>query len=522
MKKLLICYIALSIVKLCIAMDKKRDLNLKLERYYQRIDDAEKRKDLKQYINLIRQILPADISSQITEKWIGTLIRTEAIRNKYTSHRFITAQKSDNVHKPKLIMSSQGDYFIHNIKQHIDTCEITLCNTKNNKLEYQFESQYKVPAYFSPQNNYIITREWSGMYVYHILTQQKHLLLHQKEPSYDIIISSNSKYILHEGRHPIMESTPFYKLWELDQFHKPQEITLKKNLIGVYSVLFHPNNEQIYCSIGNLHLYDIVTQQDNALPSRKQEDPHQVYLVHNLISAPDKTHMLCNVWIENSETFITRYVLLNIQNPENVIITKIPVASLYPHTRLTPLCTAYTHLIPHVCNQGKSLQLLDENMELVASHDAQENSYISALAIDHIGNYLASGYSDGTIILWDISNPQRAIHGKKLIGSQGSIKKLTFTDNHLLLSQSVNDSTPGTAILWDTQGNEIINFGNSVLKSTISNNGKKVAIISKDIHRQKKYLTVKCYNLDVPMDLYTLKQGYKLFKKYNSKAHSAS
>jgi len=526
---------------------KTKNLKLLPDDYYQLIDAAEKLKDPKRYISLIRKILPKEdeksentrnLSSHITQKWMGILIKTDAIKKNHTHHTCVTAWDPFHTDDPELIMSNNGNYFIHNIRYGFRNPEFKLYNTRNNKLEYEFSSEYRKPAYFSPANNYVITREHKGTYLYDIKTQKNHLLLDRNKTSLDMTMSDDGKYILNEERHPLAQSTAMYTLWKLDESNTPQKITLKNDLLGSYSVLFHPDNEHILHNHANLHFYEITTQANlNLTPKLKTNQ--KMFLAHHLTFSPDKTHILCDAWIDDSKDCQQRHALLNIQNLEQVIVKEIPAASPYPTTDPAPLCTARTHLITHICNEGKTLQLLDENMHLIASHTTQENSYISALAIDHTGDYLASGYSDGTIILWDISHPHKRIHGKKLVGSQGIIKKLTFTENHLLLSQSkfgefwnTNNPcpTPGTAILWDTQGNQIINFGDSVLTSKISKNGKTVAVIDANLDWQehalipnwKIFLTLTCYNLDVPIKTYTLKQGYTLFEKYNIQKSSTS
>ena len=507
MKQLLIYCIALTIVQPGRAMHTKYS-----HKHYQLIDAAEKRKDLREYIRLIEKILPDDISHQITEKWIGTLLKTEAIKKKHTIHPCLKIDNVYNLNKPILAMSPNGDYFIHNVVKNFTDSQFTLCNTHHHRTEYTFKSSYKVPVYFSPHNNYIITREWDGVFFYHIKNQQKHRLLDNQKVSCDVIINSDGTYILHEGRDAIAESMPFYTLWKLDQSNRPHEIALKNNLMGSYSALFHLNNTQLYLTNRNLQLYDIATQQ--ITPLNLSEIDGYISLVHDLTFSPDKTHMICDAWIQDDQQYMPRYALLNVQDHEDVTTTEIPAASLAKQVYLTPLCIAYSHFVTHVCNEGKTLQLLDEHMKCIGSHNAPAHSHITTLATDHTGTYLASGYSDGTIVLWDIPKSHKKIRGKKLIGSRGTIKKLTFTNNHLLLSQSKYDQTLGTAILWDTQGNEVMNFGNSVLKGKISKNGKKLVVLYADLDNKNK--TLMCYNLDVPIENHTLTQGYTLLQKYTT------
>lgn len=504
--------------------------------YFQLINAAEKLKALKTYVNLIREILPKEdeteksgsiFSAHITHKWIPNLILSDTIRQQCTGYSWTTGD-SVNRSTPKIYFNNDGKLFAHDVAFDFGS-DITLCNTETHTQDYQFSSGSRHPIFFSPNGNYIISKETFGLFLYNILTKKKHQLLDRDNSFVTVSISDDSRYIINEGRHHIMQSTPVYTLWKLDESNIPQPIALKNDLRHSHAVLFHPDNEHIIRTNDDLYLYDIATHEDKKLT----DNPETISLEHRLTFCPGKTHMLCDAFVQNCEHGHWK-ALLKVKDYTNITPVLLPLQSFHQISRdkiqyIAPQHIPHKNLVTHITDKGKTLLLLDENATLVASHSTKDDTYISAIAADPHGNYLATGYSDGTITIWDLSDTHH-IRGKELTGSHGAVTKLTFTDNQLLLSQSQYGefwetdnptATPGTAILWDVHGNQILNFGNAVVNSQISQNGKKIVVIDAGLHwndqcvmhNWRTYLTVTSYNIDVKPKACTLKQALELFEK---------
>ena len=69
------------------------------------------------------------------------------------------------------------------------------------------------------------------------------------------------------------------------------------------------------------------------------------------------------------------------------------------------------------------------------------------MAFSAAGQTLASGYTDGTIRLWDVADPAHPRPlGRPLTGGSGTVETLAFSpDGHMLASSDAD----GTIRLWD-------------------------------------------------------------------------
>ncbi len=71
---------------------------------------------------------------------------------------------------------------------------------------------------------------------------------------------------------------------------------------------------------------------------------------------------------------------------------------------------------------------------------------MNAVAFSPDGHTLASGLGDGTVILWNVTDPARATRIATLTGQAGNLTAVSFSpDGHLLASASPN----GTVFLWN-------------------------------------------------------------------------
>src|SRR5579871_1771239 len=320
-------------------------------------------------------------------------------------------------------------------------------------------------------------------------------------------MSSDSKYVLCQKCFLWNHDTDIERciLWHIDEQNNPEKVSLRKFLrTEDFSYnggpVFHPDNKHlIYANYGDLYFYNIATKgQWDTTPY----DKNRVLSGLQSISVDENKLMaVCAGRIDRrrrgrSLSDPIDRILFVLENDKFVSQALLPSTNQAGH---------YFLPIPKrniIVDPVSTLDILNEEGVKIASYKIKTDhaDFVTALATDKYGDYLASGYSDGTIILWDLSifnkkNPDRRLIGRKLIGSELCIKKLIFTDNQLLLSRSkASFSQKGTseAILWDMHGNQIINFGNNIHTAKISKNGKKVIIVRSHESSEK---TIECYDL---------------------------
>ncbi len=460
------------------------------------------------YKKCIASILPLEICKQID--LFSALLKNKKIKETYRK-KIIETQKFYNRDIPNLTISKNGHYFSHNIFYRMGDYQIKLRATKDDKFGYNITTDARTPLYFSPNNKYCIVRESDGIFFYNLITSARRSLIKSKQTCFGITISDDGQHILCEGRNKIAQSTPIYKLWTLDAHGIPQTIPLKNNFHSM-NVIFHPDNKHIiHNTCGDeLRLYNLETSDDTIIASKCNAN---IYLFNNLTRTPDNKKILAQPIIEQCSG---NYILFNIENLDNVTSVTTPQQSFCAGQDLPVIYIPHKNMLTHITNQSRTLEILDEKLNIIASHTTTEGIYITALAVDNNGNYLAAGYSDGTIMIWNLfsSNPKK--FEKIFVANKGLIKSLTFSENHLLFSQSTSGEywgniAPNTATLWDIHGNEIINFGDNIINSIISHNGKTIVIISAQFEQNDKdttynwnnFLTLATYQLDETALQYT-------------------
>ena len=500
--------------------------HLTRDSYFKLIETAAKLKALKIYIDLIAEILPSDQQSMITKIWISHLLIHNMIKREDTSYIFPAKKALTRNTRVPIHITDDGRYLVHDFCSQIDAPQIEIYNTrtKENKSLHPYLENQRI--YCSPNNNYLVIVDlFKGIYLYHIPTQKKHFLYKPYNQDSDITISDNSTYILSRQLLPFNDYKIIYNLWSITN-DIPQEIDLEDRLWESICAIFHPDSKNIFhINGGKLYVYNIgskiSTQRTLIGSGDPKRQPKQFILYDTLVTSSDKKHIVCKMKNPRNSSLsdLFNYAVLNIENMEEITFTLLPPVH---QTHLPPVCIAHKNLVAYCADNMELLQLFNKKGILVASH-TKEKHRISALASDKAGNYLACGYSNGSILLVDTLEILKKNCGTRLIGLSLPIKNLTFTDNNLLFAHAkpeifVPNKHAGYASLWDTQGNYIINFGCSVFDAHISKDGTTIGIIETDIQSKNtsKKLELTCYDLSRPLPTCTLKQAYNLLQENKS------
>jgi WD40 repeat protein len=437
----------------------------------------------------IARNLPHDICKHIDYlyaqlKNIGrkeTFIKPKTAREPWINRRY-------DEWRPHLTISNDGHYVAHTISKNPE-----LLHTESHNLTTQIYSGYRAPLCFSPNNKYYIVKDTHGIYLSHLPHITRYELTTQKyNTCFGITISNDSQHILFEGRDAMQQSTPSYLLWTLDADGIPQKTHLKDNLLHSWAVIFHPDNNHIIHSqwADRLRLYNIATTEDIIISPKRDEN---VFCIDALTITPDNKTIIAKTNLKKLDTQ-PGYILFNIEDINNVTAITLPQQSCHKDAELLVLSIPHKKIVTHVTNEGKTLRLLDHNAQLLASHDAKENTYITALTVDRTGSYLAAGYSDGTIMIWNLFSSNPECWDKICKRDYYPITSLTFTDNQLLFSQSraqEPNSMIGTATLWDIYGNEIMNnLGYNIVESIISPNGKTINVVTTTLQWQPEQASI--------------------------------
>lgn len=487
-------------------------------------------KYLPRYKKCISTILPMELCKHIDDLYAQLSTPAPKIRASATT---------SNV--PTLAISNNGYYFAHNIANGITSNKTLLMNTHDTIAVLPSE---KNKIIHSPNNEYCIIIDNPEAYKIDVslynIAQQKRTLLAQEAKECAITISNDSKYILIKQQHPTYPPS-MYKLWTINLQGVPQEIPLKKQpgykyddvldiLYAAKSVIFLSDNEHIIYNDrqDQLQFCNLTTQTSKIITPHNNIYRYKYHSLENPVITTDNKQLLYKrCFLDPSEH---DYALFNIETLSNIEPIIIQPQSCHK-TELPIMAIPHKNMFTHISNKGCTLNLIDEKSHIVTSHNTENGSYITALAVDNTGNYLASGYSDGTIMIWNMSNNNPAQYTKIIKKNNGVITSLTFSDNQLLLSQAVSQTTTtdvlsyttnsytyrtytyGAATLWDIYGNIIINCGNNIIKSAISRNGKTIIVISIKPHPYSSCnpeLTVLQYTLNDNISLCTYKTNPQL------------
>ncbi len=467
------------------------------------------------YTKCIATILPEDVFQHINDLY-----------TKLAFSKIIGSKSTSNM--PTLAISNDGHYYTHNIplwhpkSQH----NITLVMNTNNERFIDTLPSASSEVIYSPNNEYCVLINHPDKYKsdisFYNIAQKRHVPLTQKAMERAIIISNDSKYILVKQKHPQFPPCE-YKLWAIDAQGIPQEKTLKKKphpcddlniLYAARSVIFLSDNEHIIYNDrqNQLQFCDIATQRSEIITPRSNIYEYKFHSLENPVITTDNKRLLLKRYYLDPSKY--DYALFNLETLKDIEPIIIPPQSCHD-AELPILSIPHKHIFTYITDKGCTLHIIDEKGQTVASHNTENDSYITTLAVDSTGNYLASGYSNGTIMIWNLSNNNPTKYTKIFKKNKGSIISLTFNDNQLLLSHALSRIThtdvvvnpdsyhtrrqtymDGSAILWDMYGNKIINFGDNIIKSVMSRNGKSIIVISIEPSGYTMYeptLTLKQY-----------------------------
>lgn len=444
------------------------------------------------YKTCIASFLPHDICKHIDI--FSALLNNKVIQEKCIT-KILHSGRSYNTDAPQLSISNNGYYLAHNVCNHVilvkNIC-FNLINLKTKEFLTTFRAADRNSICFSPNNKYCIMGGGNACNtgIYNLSNKRMwNIVDYTNDQVFEVIISNDSRYILIKCGPTYAKA--LYELREIDAQEKVVEHYLEWPMHGSMAAAFHPDGKHIVHNRSDdkkrntLYSYEIISTGMHISRWDKQitEYNESVNCINTLEFNNDNTRIIAETQLTDSDA--CGHIVFNIENLDNVTSVILPPQSCHQTKKLPVLSIPHTKMITHITDNGCTLQLFNEAAHVIATHNAPHNSYISALATDNTGNYLAIGHSNGTIIIWDLCSKNKTI-----ITSNGVIESLTFGNNQLLLSQSkLGDvwntpnptPTPGRALLLDVYGNTIFNFGNNIVNSIMSKNGKNIIIISLEL-----------------------------------------
>lgn len=134
-----------------------------------------------------------------------------------------------------------------------------------------------------------------------------------------------------------------------------------------------------------------------------------------------------------------------------------------------------------------------ETPERVSKREGYTGSRISALALSHDGSYLAAGFDDGSIDLWNLEQESRiALGGHKGKENRNIIADLAFTPGG---GKLISGSWDSTLMVWDIPGGNLSatleGHSSSVYSLASYKNGTRAISSSKDGTLRTWDLTIK-------------------------------
>lgn len=477
--------------------------------YYQLMDVADKLKALSVYVNLLCKALPNDIIQKYIPKNIETIRKNKVIKKYYTKKELITNLQRLENKAPEVVISNDGNYVLHNIRSHFNGLPIKLWDIKKNLEIDSFCSieQNLKTSFFSPNSTYAIIQGHEYVFMYLIAKKKQYPLCISVycKANQEISISPDSKHII------LFEPLSNHNaLWSIDSNNKPQQVFLEPRIWDrfVQCAIFNHDSKKIIYNGYQKSLNTCSIESPNTPGKQSKLSQENYHSTNTLSLLSDGIHVIAHSPFPDLQNFKdTIFSLKNIHT-----YTSIPNQSCANILPLPRLDIPHKKLVTHICNMGHTLQLLDLDAQVIASHTTKSNAHISALAADTTGNYLACGYSDGTIIMWNLSNADKRIEGIKVTMPSYPIKSLTFGNNQLLLAQSgeykynliskKTISQRGSAIVWDVvHGNKIFDFCNTIA-SAMSKNGNRIITISETLRKKNeplgevaRLITVSAWNL---------------------------
>ena len=461
--------------------------------YHCALSIAEKMKDPVGFLQLLEQeikngspIIPGDVTAKFIDPCIQIVQRTNLIKNTITEQTIFDNLDRKSHETPPLFITNDGHYLMHNLSSKFGS-RLRLLNiekqpakTKNFFSTFSFQYAFS----FSPDNRYCIVQGHPYIFVYNIQTETRYPLI---LPDYldnvrTIAISKNSKHILIYGIKGNDTTHNRYALWSFDEHDVPQPVPLTapawKHIAFAF---FHPKSEQIECNFYTKKLYSCPIATPNDLIKQKNKAFFFTFGQRSPLS--DEKHLINYSQLEDSEVVETLFTISNKSNP--IAIERQESADIIDRH-----CIPNKSLLTHITDNGTTLQLFGMTGQPVASHTTKNGTRICALATEPTGDYCASGYTDGTIIIWDLTDSKNRITGTKIQMPGGKIRSLTFTGNQLLLCQSgkiisgssseKTEPPTSAAILCDVHGNIIRDFG-LTMASAISTKGNRIVTVSENI-----------------------------------------
>jgi len=454
---------------------------------------TDKMKDAVSYTQLLEQLdMPKEITKRFTQLATSVALRSSFFKKLQTNITIIDQCQRVGYETPSLKITHDGYHFAHNIL--FDERQLRLWQIEKKPAEIQKTlSHYdlKYAIYFSRSGRYCIVRGGKRNlypFVYDIPTNTQYPLI---LPDYidtirKIRISPNNKHIMICGLKENMDRR--FALWSLDERNQPHPILLTAPIWDkfVADTIFHSDNKHLICNFYAKKLSLCSLAKPDELTHETKTNDKDYFSLLELVTTTDGNYVLAKSTSNKNIPDMLFSLCENTQMPPVAIPHQSQQQRPWVKNRYIPHKQLFTHII----NNGTTLQLLDTNMEVVAHHSTKIGAQIRALAVEPTGDYIASGYSDGTVIIWDLTRIKSRIIGTKITVPGGPIRSLMFSANQLLLCQTGKkiwnnfsdelEAQASTALLCDVNGNTIIDFGPTIA-SIMSKKGNRIITISEEL-----------------------------------------